>query len=72
VTQCPGPPSLSQALRSVVGAAVAAPSRTGLLTVVRPAAEDDDAPRRIVVPFPSPRVSPEARRSTGDDGPDAA
>jgi hypothetical protein len=64
-----GPPTLSLALRSVVGATMDAGTRTALLSVVRPR-EPQGRPRlphdgTSVIPLPAPR-------NPLDDGPDAA
>ncbi|MDQ1287527.1 MAG: hypothetical protein QG622_1092 [Actinomycetota bacterium] len=55
-----GPPSLSLALASVVGASVDNSRRSALLAIVRPDSKD---PR--IIPFPGPR-------RPLDDDPDAA
>jgi hypothetical protein len=63
VSEHPGPPSLTLALRSVVGAQVTGSARANLLTLVRPG---DGA--AAVITFPAPR------RPLGEPGddPDAA
>lgn len=67
MSEDPRPPSLSVALRSVVGAAVDAGSRAVLLSVVQPA---DGEPR--VIPFPTQRQTPADHLTQGPDDPDAA
>lgn len=54
MSEHPGPPTLSLALSSVVGAAVDGGDRAGLLHLVRPGtASPQGGPG--VVPFPAPR-----------------
>jgi hypothetical protein len=66
VTDRPGPPTLSLALRSVIDATMDSGSRTALLAVVQPGGADQNPEESpAVVPFPTPR-------RPMDDGPDAA
>ena len=66
-----GPPTLSLALSSLLGAALADGARTGLLTIVRPAVDGEpEGAERIVVPFPGPRRPLDD--GPGGDGPSAA
>lgn len=55
-----GPPTLSLALSSIIGAAMESSRRSVLLTIMRPDSQDPQ-----VIPFPGPR-------RPQDDDPDAA